>query len=77
MRLVRTFTLRTEYITLGQLLKAADIIGSGGEARDYLQTQAITVNGEPENRRGRKLRHGDTVELPTQTIRLDAASEAP
>jgi ribosome-associated protein len=58
------FTIKGEYITLGQLLKVIGVIGSGGEARDYLETAGITVNGEPEARRGRKLRPGDIVRLP-------------
>lgn len=57
----RTFKLRTEFITLGQLLKAVDLIGSGGEARSFLAQGEVLVNGEPDNRRGRKLRAGDVV----------------
>ena len=52
-----------EYITLGQFLKFARIISQGGEAKFYLATHKVKVNGEPENRRGRKLRGGDVVEL--------------
>lgn len=57
------FVLKTEYITLGQLLKAADIVSSGAEAKDLLAQGGILVNGEPDNRRGRKLRPGDTARL--------------
>ena len=57
----RLFTLRNEYITLGQLLKAADIVSSGAEAKDVLAEGGITVNGEEECRRGRKLRANDVV----------------
>lgn len=56
--------LREEYITLGQLLKAAGVIGAGGEARSYLAEQEVRVNGEREQRRGRKLRAGDVVAAP-------------
>jgi len=52
-----------EYITLGQFLKITDIISSGGEAKAYLAEASIQVNGEPDNRRGRKLRPGDTVKV--------------
>ena len=52
-----------EYITLGQFLKFARIISQGGEAKFYLATRKVLVNGEPEARRGRKLRDGDVVEL--------------
>ncbi len=57
------FTLRTDYITLGQLLKAADIVSSGAEAKDVLAQGGILVNGEPDCRRGRKLRPGDVAKL--------------
>jgi ribosome-associated protein len=56
--------VRGEYITLGQLLKVAGLAGTGGEAKFLLSEGGITVNGEPEERRGRKLRPGDTVHLP-------------
>jgi len=50
-----------EYITLGQFLKMNSIIQSGGEAKFYLANNPVFVNGESENRRGRKLRTGDVV----------------
>lgn len=53
--------IRDEYITLGSMLKLADCISTGGQAKSFLQETAIKVNGEPDNRRGRKLRHGDIV----------------
>lgn len=58
---MRQVEIYSEFITLGQLLKMAGVIGTGGEARDYLAEAQITVNGEPENRRGRKIRPGDVV----------------
>ena len=53
--------VRGEYITLGQLLKLAGIIGTGGEVKQFLAETSIRVNGEHDNRRGRKLRAGDVV----------------
>lgn len=50
-------------IRLGQLLKLADVVDSGGEARDLLESEAVFVNGEPETRRGRQLHPGDVVSL--------------
>ncbi|HEY9790108.1 MAG TPA: RNA-binding S4 domain-containing protein [Candidatus Obscuribacterales bacterium] len=52
-----------DYITLGQLLKLAGEVNSGGEVKPYLASESPLVNGQPENRRGRKLRAGDTVIL--------------
>jgi ribosome-associated protein len=64
--------VRGEYITLGQLLKVAGLAGTGGEAKFLLSEGGVTVNGEAEDRRGRKLRPGDTVRLPDgQNIRLE------
>lgn len=56
--------LETEYMTLGQLLKEINLISSGGQAKWYLAEQTVFVDGEPENRRGRKLYPGMTIEIP-------------
>jgi ribosome-associated protein len=55
--------LTHEMITLGQFLKFADIIDSGGQTKWFLEEHEIKVNGEPENRRGKKLYPGDKVEI--------------
>lgn len=55
--------LSKEEITLGQFLKFADIIDSGGMTKWFLEEHEIKVNGEPENRRGKKLHPGDVVEI--------------
>ena len=59
-----TIEIRDEYITLQQLLKMAGMIGTGGEAKYYLAEMAVMVNGEQEQRRGRKLRPGDLINAP-------------
>lgn len=56
-----TIAIRTPYITLGQLLKYADLIDEGAMAKPYLAEGRALVNGETETRRGRKLYPGDTV----------------
>lgn len=55
--------IKDEYITLGQFLKVANIITSGGEAKIFLNSNIILVNGEEDNRRGRKLHKGDKVSI--------------
>ncbi len=50
-------------MTLGQALKACDLVGSGGEAKVLIQGGEVRVNGEVETRRGRKLEKGDVVEV--------------
>ena len=54
----------SEYITLGQLLKMTDTISSGGMAKWFLSEHEVFVNGEVDQRRGRKLRHNDVVNIP-------------
>lgn len=56
--------LKTEYVTLGQLLKIASVIDSGGQAKWFLQENEVWINGEQDNRRGRKLYAGDKVSIP-------------
>ena len=55
------FTLHTEYIDLSQLLKAAGLAISGGEAKMFVTEGLVMVNGEQESRKRRKLRGGDVV----------------
>ncbi|GAB3264327.1 S4 domain-containing protein YaaA [Kineosporia babensis] len=50
-----------EYIQLGSFLKLAGAIGTGGDAKLMIASGDVDVNGEPETRRGRKLRPGDVV----------------
>lgn len=56
-------SISSEYITLGQFLKFADIVHSGGEAKEFLARVYAKVNGEQDNRRGRKLRPSDKIEI--------------
>lgn len=60
---MKPVTINTEYIALGQFLKLADCISTGGQAKFFLQENEIIINGEPDNRRGRKLYAGDRVEV--------------
>jgi ribosome-associated protein len=57
-------------ITLGQALKASDIVGSGGEAKVLIQAGEVLVNGEVETRRGRQLVPGDVVEVGDERLEV-------
>lgn len=57
----KEFAIHTEFITLGQLMKALGLIGMGGEIREFLYQNEVKINGELDKRRGRKIRAGDTV----------------
>lgn len=63
-------TITTEYITLGQFLKFADIIGNGGEAKSFLAENEVRVDSELEDRRGRKLKGGEIVEVLGQRFEI-------
>ncbi|QHQ82262.1 S4 domain-containing protein YaaA [Bacillus subtilis] len=58
-------TIEKEMITLGQFLKLAEVIQSGGMAKWFLSEHEVFINQEPDNRRGRKLYPGDVVEICT------------
>lgn len=56
--------VETDFITLGQFLKLADVIQSGGMAKWFLSENKVFINSEQDQRRGRKLYQGDKVEIP-------------
>ena len=60
-----------DFITLGILLKLVGIIDTGGQAKWFLSENAVLVNGEEENRRGRKLYHGDQILVQNQPFIID------
>jgi ribosome-associated protein len=59
-----------DMIRLGQLLKLSALAASGANARELLETSGVTVNGEPEARRGRQLHRGDEVAVGDEKIRV-------
>ncbi len=63
MKKTQQIEITTDYLKLEQLLKIADIVSSGGEAKLFLQENEILVNGEEEHRRGRKLYPGDLIAI--------------
>ena len=62
--------IRGDMIRLGQLLKLSALAGSGSEARALLLEHGVTVNGEPEARRGRQLHRGDVVAIGEHSVRV-------
>jgi len=71
------FPLRGDHITLDALLKASGLAGSGGAAKQLIAGGGVSVNGQAETRRGRKLRAGDLVELGNQRMRVSAPAAGP
>lgn len=70
MALIKKIKIDSEFITLGQFLKVADIISSGGEAKSFLAENVILVNGEEDRRRGRKLYKDDIVEIDRKSYKI-------
>lgn len=60
---MQDITIHDEFIRLGQALKKAGLVGSGVDAKMLIADGQVTVNGEVELRRGKKLRDGDVVRL--------------
>jgi ribosome-associated protein len=63
--------ITTEYIKLQQALKFAGLAESGAEAKDFILDGLVTVNGEIELRRGKKLRPGDFFEFDGEKIEIE------
>jgi len=56
--------------TLGRALKAAGLVGTGGEAKVLIQAGEVSVNGDVETRRGRRLEKGDVVEVGDEQLEI-------
>ena len=65
------YKLFDDYITLQALLKETGIIQSGGAIKTFLSEYPVLFNGDPENRRGKKLRVNDRISLPEQEIEIN------
>lgn len=59
-----------EFIKLGQALKKADLVSSGVEAKIVIQDGQVTVNGDTELRRGKKLHDGDVFSYDGETVKV-------
>ena len=62
--------LKDDFIKLGQALKAAGLVDSGLDAKIVIQDGEVSVNGEVETRRGKKLYDGDVVEFDGETTKI-------
>jgi ribosome-associated protein len=67
---MQEISIEGDMIRLGQLLKLSALADSGADARELLRASQVTVNGEPEERRGRQLHRGDVVAAGDQTVRV-------
>lgn len=71
----RDVPISSESIRLGQFLKYAGMIDSGADAKGVIVDGLVRVNDAVETRRGRQLRHGDTVAFGDQTARVTDSAD--
>ena len=67
---MESITLKDEFIKLGQAMKLANLVEDGVEAKLVIQDGLVTVNGEVDTRRGRKLYPGDVFAYDGQKIKV-------
>jgi ribosome-associated protein len=67
---MRDVSISDEVIRLGQLLKLAGLVQSGGDVKAVLATGVVRVNGEVEIRRGRRLHRGDVIAVERHQLRV-------
>ena len=67
------FQLKDEYIELCKLLKAVNLVMSGGEGKEVVAQGRVTVDGQLETRKRCKIRPGQTIVFDENTIHIEAA----
>lgn len=67
---IEEFTIKNEYITLGQFIKIIGLISTGGEVKSFLLSSDISINDAKESRRGRKLYKGDLININNKEYKL-------
>ncbi|PRQ10377.1 RNA-binding protein [Corynebacterium sp. 13CS0277] len=67
--------IRDDTIKLGQFLKLANLVDTGGEAKELLASGQVTVNGDVDTRRGRSLHTGDVVGVADTRVTVTAAED--
>ncbi len=67
---MRDVAIDSDMIRLGQFLKLADLVDTGGEAKILIASGDVTVNGEVDTRRGRQLHPGDVVIVQGRSARV-------
>ena len=68
---MNTLKIKGEYITLDKMLKFAGVAQTGGHAKILIQSGEVIVNGEVEERRGKKLRVGDIIEIEEEKFIIE------
>lgn len=71
------YRLFEDFITLQALLKDLGIIQSGGAIKGFLAQETVLFNGEDEKRRGKKIRIGDRIEIPSKNVQIRVIAPSP
>ncbi|MEW6998647.1 RNA-binding S4 domain-containing protein [Colwelliaceae bacterium BS250] len=64
------FDICVEPIELCKLLKIADMVGGGGEAKTVISEGSVLVNNEVAVQKRKKIRHGDIIEYNGKVIEI-------
>jgi ribosome-associated protein len=67
---MRDIRIRDDVIRLGQFLKLAGLMDTGGETKELIAAGEVRVNGEVDTRRGRQLHRGDVVTVDGEQVRV-------
>ena len=67
---IQELAITTEFIKLQDAMKYANIVMSGGEAKQLIQEEQVQVNGEVCTMRGKKLRDGDTFSFEGMAFKI-------
>ena len=68
---METFVLKDEFIKLGQLMKAANLVSNGSDAKFCIQDGLVKVNGEVTLQRGKNIVPGDVVEYRNMSVKVE------
>jgi len=71
---METVKIETEFIRLDDLLKLTGVVMTGGQAKMMIQSGLVMVNHEVCPMRGKKLRAGDTVQVPQEKREIAVAN---
>ncbi len=70
---METVSIRDEFIKLGQALKLSGLADEGSDAKIAIQDGEVSVNGQQETRRGRKLYDGDVFSYRGKEVRVESS----
>jgi len=69
--MVKEIKIKDEFIKLGQAMKLAGLVDSGIDAKEVIQAGNVSVNGEVDTRRGRKLYPGDVFSYDGSEVKIE------